>query len=232
MKHGFQLRLLRFLIGVYGGPRLLLVESVATQVVHSGGSAVVAGCAHATTLMKLALVDSVDHTLKRLPSLFAAVVVDDKQFQAVGESHQVSQQLQRAIHLFTEHAEEVAGLVVSSKKLEIITNEEMIRTDVRNNKVHADALRTCTRNLGVDYACGGKRTGAKVMAMRAKWFRVKMTFLKKLLRQAGARVARLVKTAALPSLICGSDVTGVPPAQLNEARLIARKICREKTYHR
>ena len=58
---GFPLRLLWFLIGVYGGPR-----------VESGGSLVVAGCVHATTLMKLALVDSVDHTLKQLPSLFAA----------------------------------------------------------------------------------------------------------------------------------------------------------------
>ena len=45
-------------------------------------------------------------------------------------------------------------------------------------------------------------------------------------------MARLVKTAAVPSLIHGSDVSGMPPAQLNEARLIARKICREKTYHR
>ena len=43
------------------------VENVAMKVVRSGGSA----------LMKLALVDSVDHTLKKLPSLFAAVVVDD-----------------------------------------------------------------------------------------------------------------------------------------------------------
>ena len=51
-----------------------------------------------------------------------------------------------------------------------------------------------------------------------------MTFFKRL-RQAGARVARLVKTAAVPSFI-------MPPAQLNEARLIARKFCREKTYHR
>ena len=67
--------------------------------------------------MKLALVDSVDHTLKKLPSLSTAVVVDDTQFQAVGKSHQVSQQLQRSIRLFTEHAEEVAGLVVCSKKL-------------------------------------------------------------------------------------------------------------------
>ena len=66
MKHGFPLRLLRLLIGVH---RLLLVENVATKVVRSGGSAVVAGCVHATTLMKLALVDSVDHTLKKLLSL-------------------------------------------------------------------------------------------------------------------------------------------------------------------
>ena len=150
------------------------------------------GCAHATTLMKLALVDSVDHTLKRLPSLLAAVVVDDTQFQAVGKCHQVSQQLQRTIHLFTEHAEEVPGLEVGN-------------------------------------ACGAERTVAKVMAMGVKRFRVKMTFLE-LLRQAGAKVARLVKTAAVPSLICGSDATGTPPAQLNGARLMARKNCREKTY--
>ena len=68
------------------------------------------------------------------------------------------------------------------------------------------------------------------MAMGAKRLRVKTTFLGRL-RQAGAKVARLVKTA-VPSLICGSDVTGMPPAQLNDARLVARKICREKTYHR
>ena len=116
MKHGFPLRLQRFLIGVCRRPGLLLVESVATQVVHSDVSAVVAGCVRATTLMKLTLVDSVDHTLEKLPSLFAAVVVEDTQFQAVDKSHQRSQQLQRATHLFTEHAEEVAGLVVSSKK--------------------------------------------------------------------------------------------------------------------
>ena len=86
MKKGFPLHPLRFLIGVYGGPRLLLVENVATKVVRSGGSAVVAGYVHEITPKKLALVDSVDHTLNKLHSLFAAV-------------------LQRVIRLFTEHAE-------------------------------------------------------------------------------------------------------------------------------
>ena len=45
----------------------------------------------------------------------AAVVAYDTQFQAVGKSHQVSQQLQRAIHLSTE---EVVDRVVSSRNLE------------------------------------------------------------------------------------------------------------------
>ena len=61
--------------------------------------------------------DSVDHTLKRLPSLFAAVVVDHTLFQAVGKSHKVLQQLQPVIDLFSKHAEEVT--VVFSENLEI-----------------------------------------------------------------------------------------------------------------
>ena len=48
LKHGFPLHLQRFLIDVYGGHGLLLVKSVATKVVRSGGSVAVAGCVHAT----------------------------------------------------------------------------------------------------------------------------------------------------------------------------------------
>ena len=66
--------------------------------------------------------------------------------------------------------------------------------------------------------------------MRAERFRVEVTFLKRR-RQAGAKVARLVKTAAVPSLIYGSDVTGMPLAQLNDARLIARQIFRGEACH-
>ena len=38
------------------------------------------------------------------------------------------------------------------------------------------------------------------MTMRAKRFKVKMTFLKRL-RQAGAKVTKLVKTAAVTSMV-------------------------------
>ena len=70
-------------------------------------------------------------------------MVDDTQLYAVGKKP-----ISFAIQLFTEHVGKVAGIAVSSNKREIITNDERIRTDVRNNKVVVDALRKCTRNLG------------------------------------------------------------------------------------
>ena len=51
------------------------------------------------------------------------------------------------------------------------------------------------------------------MAMLAKQFSFKVTFLRRL-RQAEPKVASLLKDAAVPSLTCGSHVTGMPPAQL------------------
>ena len=57
-------------------------------------------------------------------------------------------------------------------------NDRKVHADVRKNIVHGDALRTCTRDWSVDHARGGKRTGAKVMAMRTKLLMVNRTFLK------------------------------------------------------
>ena len=62
---------------------------------------------------------------------------------------------------------------------------------MRNNKVHADAPRTYTRNLGFRLCLRLEAHG------RQGHGGVKMTFLKRS-RQAGAKVARLVKTAAVP----------------------------------
>ena len=59
----------------------------------------IAGCAHATTRMKLALVD---YTLKRLPSLFALEEDDTQRSSRL-------QQLQPAIDLFSKHTKKGRG---------------------------------------------------------------------------------------------------------------------------
>ena len=91
--------------------------------------------------------------------------------QAEGRSHYVAQQLQQAIYFFSKHVEEVAGLVVDSKK----GGTKCMRT--LSAQAQGSWALTCH--------FGGKRTGSKLMAKRAKHCRVEMTFLKRL-RHAAA----------------------------------------------
>ena len=84
-------------------------------------------------------------------------------------------------------------------------------------QVLADALRTCTRNLGVDHACGGKRTGANGD-----------DDLPEAPTTSGSRGGEACQDRRRPFL----DPWFRRERQLNEARLIARKFCREKTYRR
>ena len=76
-------------------------------------------------------------------------------------------------------------------------------------------LRTSMENVGVDHNCGGKREGhGKGVPSCSGW------------------VGRLVKTAAVSSLIYGSGMTGKPTARFDEAQPIARRFCQENTYAR
>ena len=149
---------------------------MATKMVRSGGSAVVAGCVHATTPVKLALVDSVDQAFKKLP---IALRRSDGGRHAVPGSREGSTKCRNSFSVRFACSRRMRRRSrtswVSSKKLEIITNDERLYATT----VQADALRTRARNLEQDNSCGGKRTGAKVMATRAKPFRGKITFLKR-----------------------------------------------------
>ena len=149
---------------------------------------------HATTLMKLALVDSVDHTLKKLPSLLAAVVVDETQFQAVGESRQVSQQLQRAVRLFTEHAE---GGLVPPRSWQASQTTRGFAPTCATTKCMRTLSARARGTWGSTTPAAGSARAPRSWRCEQSGFWVKMTFLKRL-RQAGAEVARLVKTAAVP----------------------------------
>ncbi len=48
VKHMFNLRLLRFVIVLFGGPRVVMSNGIATGTIHAVMSSVVGGCAHAT----------------------------------------------------------------------------------------------------------------------------------------------------------------------------------------
>ena len=132
------------------------VENLATKVVRYRGSAVVAGCVHATTLMKLALVDSVNHTLKKLSLLFAAVAVDDTRLQTFGK--------------------QPASVAPASACDSLDHGARRRGCGLRGFLQEAGdphKRRECTRNLKVDHACG------REIALRAERSRVKVTSLQR-----------------------------------------------------
>ena len=109
---------MRFLIAAYCGPRAVIVNGVATDTVHAIMASVVAGCAHATALMKLTLVDSLDYVVARWPSVKAAVAVDDTLFQMIGRPGAVRLCIMEATREFEEPVESAAGMIVSAGKFE------------------------------------------------------------------------------------------------------------------
>ena len=93
VKHGFPVRLLRVLNGLYGNP--LLDECV------TGVSPIISGGVHATSLIEVEPVDTVE--------LFASVVVHNTEFQVVDESNYTSRQLRRGVEDLCVHVETAAG---------------------------------------------------------------------------------------------------------------------------
>ena len=116
-RYGFPLRMLRGLLVLYSGARCLVVDGIATSIVHAMAHGVIAGCAHATAMMKLALLESLDHTVAKWPLVETSVVVDDTQFQAVGTKQLVEAVVRGATNTFCEHAREHAGLAIHPGKL-------------------------------------------------------------------------------------------------------------------
>ena len=96
-----------------------MVDKIAMSVVKAVVSGVVAGCSHATAMMKLALPPSLDHTKAEWKSVFTAVVVDDTQFQAVGRRGMVVKLVRGAARTFCEHAQVDAELVINMTKFEV-----------------------------------------------------------------------------------------------------------------
>ena len=230
IKHKFNLRLLRFVIRLYQGPRIVMANGIATNTVYALSSSVVAGCAHAAALMKLTLVDSLDYVAARWPAAVATVVVDDTQFQMVGRAGEVRYTILGATADFKRHVEDVAGMKVSVGKLEVVTNSPEVADAVRRTYALRHALRRHTRNLGVDYACGRTIKGG-VVKKRLRGVRLRLPMLRRL-RAAGARASSLVATGLVPAMVYGSSVIGMRPSELKIARAIAHAALHEHTFGR
>ena len=225
VKYSFNWKLVRFLIMLYSMLRMVLAGGVATGSVRATRT-IVAGCSFATTLLRLALISTLDRAATAWPSVMFVVVVDDIQLQALGTNATlVANLVKSAVQMTKRGLTDECGLVVSEPKFQVLANCPLGQAAVARTRGLREGLRRHTRNLGVDYSCG-KRGARTVRATRVKKMLKRMPFFRRL-RAAGGKTVRLARTGIVPALLYGAHTTGV-----NDSQLLAIRRCTRSAFSR
>ena len=217
-RYGFNLRLLRFTLATYCMARVIQFRQIATEFVQVAGT-LVAGCSHATTLLRLCLMGALDTVAQKWPSADLAVVVDDIQFQSMGRAASVGRVLAGAVRMARRYLAEDCHMVVSEPKFVVISSDLELDAQLASRGLGKSLART-TRNLGVDFA-GGRSQRCQVRKSRLKKLRARLPMFRRL-RAAGARTKTLARTGINPAALYGVGVTGIGNTYLKEARVVCR----------
>ncbi len=161
--HGFPMHIIRVVIAMYSSPRVVKIGAECSLPV-SLGTTIVAGCTFATTLLKLVLLKALDLTSAAHNLVRLKVYVDDASVQARGLGDRAAKLVAAATRdLIEELQKPEVGLVVSTSKTHgVATNPTLGRQLAARLAASGLTTKSHTKNLGVDFAAGGRRrTGVR-----------------------------------------------------------------------
>jgi len=237
IKHGFNLLVLRFLLGLYSMPRRIRVGKIFNSLFRVFRT-VVPGDSFADLMVRLTVIDVLDEVVEHHRGLQVACVVDDVQFLAVGDCAQVSSDIVRASRRLVESFDSI-GLTVSTKpdKLSILTSSPALQSCIqrrlflRTRKVKG-CFKQGARNLGVDLSL--RRRVAAVQKLRLKKAAERGRRLLRV-RKAGvsaSRIAMIAKAGLNTVAMYGVGVVGMSDSAIDQARRIVHGAVEKKPHGR
>ena len=215
----FPLAVLRLSLAAYGAHRRITLRGAVSREVQAMRG-VAAGCGQATTLLKVLLMQLLDNLSERHPAVQIRVVVDDISGQVIERPPKAA----RAMVAFTKDLytglETDLGMEVSRTKTAVLSSSPLLgKLVLRGMRSLGMQLKVHVRQLGVDYNAGRRRC-TKIAAGRVKKV-VQSAPRFKMLRRAGAGVAGLLRTGAIPRMVYGASVQGISTTQLKAMRKVA-----------
>ena len=215
VKYNYPLVVLRASLATYRFGRVVTVQSVCAQLLFATRG-IVAGSSSATTELRLALIEIMDCSVASYPSIKHFVMVDDTRLQTAGPGKKIARVLVRA-SLALGASLERAGFEVSRKKGIVSASLVWIgKLLVKLLAKYRVRVEMAFRFLGADSG-GGRRRGAKVLTARLVRFRARRRRYQ-MLRRAGVRTARLVRTGGKAAMVYGQNVMGVSNGLLQRQR--------------
>ena len=219
------MRYARWCLMCYGGPRVLRLDGVYSDVLSVGAS-IVAGCAGATTLLRAILLKTCDLACQAglgMATRFSLrVVVDDITVQGLSASsaapvafEEFEAEMGKVVGVVAEGLEGQIGATVSDDKTVVIgTSERVVEKVVLYTGGRWRGVNV-VRNLGVDTSytqptSATQRSRQAAAAARAGRFAF--------LRRHGGRVAGVARGGPRAAMVFGAAVQGATDEMLRRIR--------------
>ena len=220
----------------YGYPlhiiRLSIASYLLERVVRIGGTfsvkirprrGITAGAVHATTELRILLIDILDDTARRFMLVVLTAYVDDIGLDAAGDDEMVVVQLASATNHLAQGIKDLCMDLSLTKNVVVASHPRIgqrIESKVRRWRI---SLVRSAKVLGSGFAAGTRRN-VSVQAARLRTFVSRKSRFHRL-RAAGADVARIMSTGGIAALTFGQAVIGVAShVLLRQRRAVAATI--------
>ncbi len=221
---GFPLQLLRGSIGMYSNPRLVSLNGRVARQIHPRRG-VVAGCAFATTYVKVLMTRALDRAVANMPDgVVLDAYIDDLALSAVGTSAQVVDKLSKAHQVLREAVELELGCSFAPGKTAVVATCAGTARRLKEVVGAQGRIFEAAPNLGVDAPAAKPRSAWSKSSLRKSRL-VQATQremrLKKLGAVVGSRATRIYRAGAEKAASYGAEIWGLTDAEIRKLRRLA-----------
>ncbi len=226
-RFGLPVQVTALLAHLYTGPRRIRVRD-AVSVARFPRRSILAGCSFALLLIRLITIHPVESMMKVIVERFRGwnaschptFYVDDGVITTIGDLDAVAMLHSWVTRLVFNWIRRVLRKDVAAHKSSCVASCPALRDRLDGDmRVHGIKVKLGGEMLGIDYTAGGSlRSRPTQVARRRKAVKRKKRVA--WLRRLGGPARKVARQGVLAEHVFGSEVVGLPPAALRDARAI------------
>ncbi len=221
---GFPVQVLRGSFGMYANPRLVSLNGKVARQVHPRRG-VIAGCAFATTYVKVLMTRALDRAMAKMPEgVVLDAYIDDLAISAVGTSRQVVDKLEKAHQILREAVQHELGCSFAQGKTAVVATCADTARRLKEVVGAQGRIFEAAPNLGID-APAAKPRGAWHRSSLRKSRLVQAAQRERRLRRLstaiGAKATRIFHTGAEKAGTYGAEIWGLSDSEIKKLRRLA-----------
>ncbi len=228
---GFPVQLLRGSVGMYANPRLVALNGRVARQVHPRRG-VIAGCAFATTYVKVLMTRALDRAMANMPAgVMLDAYIDDLALSVVGSRAQVVDKLAKAHDVLRAAIQHELGCSFAQEKTAVVATCAHTARLLKEAVGAQGRILEAAPNLGID-APAAKARGAwhRSSLRRSRLVQAarRERRLAKLSAAVGPKATRIFKSGAEKAGTYGAEVWGLNDSEVKKLRRLAAATVRPK----